>query len=259
MRNVFYTYVGVLQVVLGGDPRQLGPVIHSPAAKKFGLSMSLLERLIACPLYSRGASGVHPGAGNGECFNRKYMTMLVRNYRSHSLLLQIPNNLFYNGALKARADPAIVNARLHWDGLPTKGVPLFWHGVVGKEEREASSPSWFNGDEAVCILKHVMSLLRMRPDCKQHDIGIITPYNKQVHKITRLLRANDMRDIKVGSAEMFQGQERQVILVSTVRSSHDVTGFDAKHNIGFLDNPKRFNVAGASAHCPTPDTFACLA
>ena len=57
--------------------------------------------------------------------------------------------------------------------------------------------------------------MRMRPDCKQKDIGIITPYNKQAHKITRLLKGNDMGDIKVGSTELFQGQERQIIIIST--------------------------------------------
>jgi len=76
---------------------------------------------------------------------------------------------------------------------------------------------------------------------------IITPYNKQSHKIFRLLKLNGINDIKVGSTELFQGQERKIIIISTVRSSLEYLGFDKKHNIGFLDNAKRFNVAATRA------------
>jgi helicase MOV-10 len=58
---------------------------------------------------------------------------------------------------------------------------------------------------------------------------------------------------------MFQGQERQIMILSTVRSSFDFLGFDVKHNIGFLDNPKRFNVAGTSKYQLRVDiqSFVC--
>lgn len=51
------------------------------------------------------------------------------------------------------------------------------------------------------------------------------------------------KGVKVGSTELFQGQERRVIVVSTVRSSDAFVASDRAHNLGFLDNPKRFNVA----------------
>ena len=82
-----------------------------------------------------------------------------------------------------------------------------------------------------------------RSRCTQQEIGVITPYNKQMLKLQRLLKGADLGDVKVGSTELFQGQERRVIIISTVRSDEDFLGFDRKHNLGFLDNPKRFNVA----------------
>lgn len=68
----------------------------------------------------------------------------------------------------------------------------------------------------------------------------------QVQKIRFALRGIGHPDVKVGSTEMFQGQERRIVIISTVRSSEDYVGFDLRHNIGFLDNPKRFNVSGPS-------------
>ena len=74
--------------------------------------------------------------------------------------------------------------------------------------------------------------------------------NKQMQKIQKALKGADLGDVKVGSTELFQGQERRVIVISTVRSSSDFIGFDVKHNLGFLDNPKRFNVAITRARAP---------
>eukprot|EP01047_Picozoa_sp_COSAG01_P080761 COSAG01_NODE_15831_length_1295_cov_1.439799_2_plen_185_part_01 len=72
----------------------------------------------------------------------------------------------------------------------------------------------------------------------------------QARKLRTALSAGDghsrtaYRDLKVGSTELFQGQERHVVIISTVRSTQRfVEEHDRKHNIGFLVNPKRFNVA----------------
>jgi hypothetical protein len=223
------------QLVLSGDPKQLGPVIHHGHAKTFGLATSYLERLMSREVYQREAGGG---------FNGHVLTKLVRNFRSHEELLELPNGLFYDNELVACADPLLRNSCLQWDGLPNPRVPMLFHGIAGKDEREGNSPSWFNADEAVQVLRYVESLLRMPQNrLQQEQIGVITPYNKQMQKLQKLLKGQDLGGVKVGSTELFQGQERRVIIISTVRSNKDHIGFDATHNLGFLDNPKRFNVA----------------
>lgn len=229
------------QLVLGGDPKQLGPVVHHALAKEHGLGMSFLERLMERSIYQKETL---PHAPNFGQHDTRVITKLVRNYRSHATLLELPNRLFYENELLACVDPFNGNKCLHWEGLEAAGVPLLWHGIIGQDRREANSPSWFNPDEAVQVLAHVRDLLAMRHNkLEQRNIGVITPYNKQVHRITMALRSAGFGGVKVGSTEMFQGQEREVIIISTVRSSEQWLDFDVQHNLGFLDNPKRFNVA----------------
>ena len=229
-----------VQLLLAGDPKQLGPVIHHTGASEYGLAVSLLERLMARALYGRCAGGEYEG---------RVLTKLVRNFRSHDALLQLPSRLFYENELLACADDDLKRYCARWERLPTRGVPLLFDGIVGKDSREANSPSWFNADECTRIYEYVLCLLGARGGrpIRPTDIGVITPYNKQAQKLTRLFKAGDLavgaNGIKVGSTELFQGQERKVILISTVRSSADYIGFDLKHNLGFLSNPKRFNVA----------------
>ena len=76
------------------------------------------------------------------------------------------------------------------------------------------------------------------------EIGVITPYRRQVQKIRQKLRKDEKtKEVMVGSTEEFQGQERRVIIVSTVRSSPEYVYTDNQYKLGFLKNPKRFNVA----------------
>lgn len=60
----------------------------------------------------------------------------------------------------------------------------------------------------------------------------------QVTKIRKLLEQENIDDVKVGSVEEFQGQERRVIIISTVRSTIEYLQIDARFKLGFLKNPK---------------------
>uniref|UniRef100_W5JXH6 RNA helicase n=1 Tax=Astyanax mexicanus TaxID=7994 RepID=W5JXH6_ASTMX len=236
------------QLVLAGDPKQLGPILRSPIAIQYGLGLSLLERLMTKnPLYQKGETG----------FNPRYVTKLLQNYRSHRSILKIPNEMFYDGELQARADEYSTSLYCNWEHLPKRGFPLIFHGVQGKDERESSSPSFFNTTEITKVIDYLKKLLLTTQGKKgiakisPKDIGIITPYRKQVEKLRKAIRMCDKElkvfkgidELKVGSVEEFQGQERRVIIVSTVRSSGEYINIDTDFNIGFLNNEKRFNVA----------------
>ncbi|KAJ7746480.1 RNA helicase [Mycena maculata] len=225
-------------VVLAGDNKQLGPIVHSRIAASLGLAVSYLARLMQRELYSLDPQTSFGGSGIT-------IVKLVNNFRSHPAILDFSNNQFYDGELKPCGNPALIRSLENSDELPTKKFPLIFHGILGKDDREGSSPSFFNIGECVLVKKYVSSLLgdrklRIRPE----EIGIITPYYAQRCKIMDLLyRDPKLRGISVGSVEEFQGQERRVIIMSTVRSNTNYVESDIRRTLGFVANPQRFNVA----------------
>lgn len=231
------------RVVMAGDPKQLGPVIRSSLAVRHGLNISLLERLMDLSMYQMQSQFEEYGGYDQRC-----ITKLVKNFRSHHELLTVPKQLFYNNELEACADPMVTESCLVFDGLPTEAkrnkVPMIFHGVIGQDLKEESSPSFFNPEEVAIVVDYVKKLLQMRTNRIQaKEIGVITPYRRQVQKMRQLLRKNNLQEVTVGSTEEFQGQERKVIIVSTVRSSPEYVSTDNQYKLGFLKNPKRFNVA----------------
>lgn len=223
-------------IILAGDPMQLGPIIRNRLCLSYNLGMSLLERLITMPPYQQSDQA-----------NMHMMTKLLRNFRSHPDILKVPNEMFYGSKLQASANEMISHSLLRWEELPQKGVPLLFHGVLGKDVRECNNPSYFNPDEIRIVLSYVVSLLDgkngLQRRVKESDIGIVSPYRKQVLKLRSLLDKRGHTDVFIGSTEEFQGQERLVMFITTVRSNPSLVGGDVHHHLGFLKNPKRFNVA----------------
>lgn len=214
-------------VVLAGDPMQLGPVIYSKDAEAYCLGKSYLERLFEFEFYRKG--------------DENYITKLVRNYRCHPEILQLPSQLFYEGELIPCKDD--ISSSKDWaEILPNREFPVLFVGVQGYDEREGNNPSWFNRTEASKVVE-IIKKLTVGHKLEEEGIGVITPYRQQVLKIKKALEGVDMPTIKVGSVEQFQGQEREVILISTVRSTIKHNDFDKNHYLGFLSNPRRFNVA----------------
>jgi superfamily I DNA and/or RNA helicase len=232
------------QVVLAGDPEQLGPIVRSSEACSLGLDKSLLERLLKeSQLYRSDLSSFPNTLG----FDPSRVVKLVDCYRCHSEILRVPNELLYRGDLVARGDAALVDSMLRWPSLPSPKFPLIFHGVEGENEREGNSPSWFNISEVEIVVSYVLQLqeaIRSRtvPALSLKDVGIITPYQKQVHKLREALK-RITSDVIVGSVEQFQGDERRVIILSTVRSDPQFVDLDQKFNLGFVASPKRFNVS----------------
>ncbi|KAG8853053.1 hypothetical protein FRB96_008431 [Tulasnella sp. 330] len=219
------------QVVLSGDPMQLGPIVRSPIAQKLGLGTSWLDRLMSLPAYE-------PTEYRGVT-----VVKLIKNWRSHPAILKFPNQEFYKGELEPHADEAITHSCLRWDMLPTNTFPMMFHAIKGKDERQSTSPSFFNIAEASAVREYVTNLKGHRQlRLMDPQIGVISPYNAQCQKIRSVIKMQHP-GVKVGSVEEFQGQERRVIIISTVRSSMDYVTYDLRHTLGFVSNPRRFNVA----------------
>ncbi|XP_012278461.1 RNA helicase Mov10l1-like [Orussus abietinus] len=229
-------------VILAGDPMQLGPVVQSKLALHFGLGESFLVRLLHRFPYQRDTEGFDTG------YDPRLVTKLLLNYRSLPEILQIPNSLFYDSELRSQVSPEKSNEaevlRLLSSEIPQRlDTPpaVVFHGVDGENHQDIDTPSWYNPEEASQVYLYLLKFYNCGIEAK--DIGIITSYRKQVRHIRDLLLELDIEAPKVGSVEEFQGQERMVIILSTVRSTKDFVTQDIRHSLGFVASPKRLNVA----------------
>lgn len=116
------------------------------------------------------------------------ISMLRMCYRCHPAILYQPNAMFYDNQLISSADREVAYNLTSYTHLLKQSFPLIFHGVQGKDCREGSSPSWFNADEASVVISYVANLLEdSNIFVSGEEIGIITPYQKQVSKIRRAL------------------------------------------------------------------------
>ncbi|KAK0163342.1 hypothetical protein PV327_007034 [Microctonus hyperodae] len=237
-----FTHSSCGQIILAGDPMQLGPVVNSRLAEYFGLGESFLIRLLQQFPYQRDTESYEMG------YDPRLVTKLIINYRSLPEILELPNTLFYDLELKANlsatTSPEAELLRSIALILPTRdGQPpaIVFHGINGENCQDSDSPSWYNPAEATQVYLYLLRLY----DCgiSENDIGIIAPYKKQVSQIRALLTELDMQLPKIGSVEEFQGQERKIIILSTVRSNNKYVNDDVKYSLGFIASPRRLNVA----------------
>ncbi|XP_065080260.1 putative helicase MOV-10 [Ochlerotatus camptorhynchus] len=217
-------------IILSGDPKQLGPVTRSEFAANMGLRISMLERLMNLPVYMKDPAT--------KCYNTNIIIKLLQNYRSHEVILRFSNKMFYQDELQPCASPDDVNWALDWSELPSAQFPIIFESSMGKLAREQDSTSYFNRKEIELVEFYIRKILSNginKRAIPQHSIGVISPYKKQCIKLKQMCQRHGWNEIDVGSVEAFQGREKPIMILTTVRSG--TTG------VGFLSNVKRLNVA----------------
>lgn len=194
--------------VLAGDHKQLAPTVSSGNEE---LKISLFEKL--CKMFPQ------------------QMEMLKIQYRMNNMLMDFPNREFYNNELicdKSIKNTTSITINSDFDNGNSL---IFVDTSLTRNNYESTwnySNSYINKLEAD-ITKNIVN------DCINsnfniNDLGVITNYSDQVKLIKSMI------DIEVETVDGFQGREKDIIIISNVRSNN-------QGEVGFLDEPKRLNVA----------------
>lgn len=211
----------VSRVVFAGDHCQLPPTVKSIAALKGGLGRTLMERI----------ADEKP----------EVVTMLGVQYRMNDAIMRFSSNYFYGGKVRSAREVA-------HRGILDYDVPICWVDTAGLDAHEEFVGDTFgriNREEArltVDVLeRYVEKISRRRFEEEHIDVGVISPYRAQVQLLRRMIGRSEAlkslrRQISVGTVDGFQGQERDVVVVSLVRAN-------AEGDIGFLRDLRRMNVA----------------
>ena len=200
------------RTIIAGDHFQLPPTVKSQKAVAQGLTETILDRMT-------------------DQIEHSYL--LDTQYRMNSKILQFSNEQFYGGKLKS-ADFVKDRSLRHDDEIVTM---IDTSGCGFDETTGKNGRSRANLDEYHIIREHILSIPHLLTPAVA--IGIISPYALQVTTIRQEISEDEILknlDIQVNSIDGFQGQEKDVIYLSLVRSND-------RNEIGFLKDYRRLNVA----------------
>ncbi|KAJ0251719.1 Uncharacterized protein HA466_0126370 [Hirschfeldia incana] len=211
--------LGAARCVLVGDPQQLPATVISKAAGTLSYSRSLFERfqLAGCPTL-----------------------MLTVQYRMHSQIRDFPSRYFYQGRLMDSESVTTAPDEIYYKD-PVLKPYLFFDISHGRESHRGGSVSYENIDEARFCVGLYMHLQRTLKSLEggRVSVGIITPYKLQLKclkmEFGNALGQDELKEIYINTVDAFQGQERDVIIMSCVRAS--------SHGVGFVADIRRMNVA----------------
>lgn len=184
-----------------------------------------MERIMSKRRYRVDENGTH---------DKNYVTQLLDNFRSHPAILQFSNVLFYNSKLRAKLQEPEKSFGTRWNLLVNRKFPVLFHCNKSPSQVARGGTSSFNDGEVALVRFYVDSLLKVGVGGQavtQEDIGVVSPYKAQLNKLRQEL--NHVRNVEIGTAEYYQGREKKIIIISTVKS---------RNNVGFLKSEKRLNV-----------------
>jgi ATP-dependent RNA/DNA helicase IGHMBP2 len=205
------------RLVLAGDHFQLPPTVVSGRATAEGFNVSLLERLL-------------------QDLGKGVSQRLTVQYRMHNEIMKFSSQEFYEDSLSADQS---VSCHLLGDlpGIAANELtktPIHFIDTAGAsydENLEPDGDSRFNEKEADLVVKKVQDLLDA--GLAPAEIAVISPYSAQVRLLREHLKQPEM---EIDSVDGFQGREKEVVVVSLVRSNRE-------GEIGFLEDVRRMNVA----------------
>ena len=209
------------RVILAGDHCQLPPTIKSVAAMKGGLDKTLMQRIV-----ERKPEAV---------------TLLKMQYRMNEAIMRFSSDWFYHGEVEAAP-------MVKYRGILDLDKAIEWKDTSGDTSHEQFVGDNFgriNKEEAqltlLTLAEYFVRIGRQRIIDERIDVGIISPYRAQVQYLRHLIKKTDFykpfrKIIAVNTVDGFQGQERDIIVISMVRSNEE-------GQIGFLRDLRRMNVA----------------